>query len=174
VSEHDAPGWEAEASGWETEAGEIDAGAAPTAPPRRAVGLTFVGVLGVVILAAVGVGFYLLYHHESQRARGYQAQVVDLRTQLAAADKRANSAFVRGITAKMKIDKSLGYTYGGGFQAGWTAAFGGFASWQDGNWYLVQIVHGENGHQITSRLAVTPCQRMYLSNNQIYTQGSAC
>jgi hypothetical protein len=170
----DAPGWGADAPGWDADAREIDVGAAVEVGRRRSVGLTAVGILGVVFLAAVGAGVYLVYRHESQQAHRYKAQVAGLRAQLAAADKRASGAFVRGMTAKAKIDKTLGGTYIGGFQAGWAAVFGGFPSWRDGGWYLVKIGHGETGHEIRLRAEVAPCQRVYVSNDQIYRQGVAC
>ena len=53
--------------------------------------------------------------------------------------------------------KSFGLTYGQGFKQGWKGVFEGFgADWIDDSWYMVQIKHGANGHQIAYRVDVTP------------------
>lgn len=148
--------------------------ASTTITARRAVGLTLAAVIGMIVLAGAVVGVFLVYHHEAKQVSRYKTQVATVKHQLAAAQAQATSSFNRGMKLANSIQASSGNTYAKGYKDGWAGAFSGFGGWEDGSWYVVQISHGANGHNIQYRVAVTPCQRMYESNDQIYTQGNAC
>jgi hypothetical protein len=148
---------------------------------RRAVLLTLGAVLLVAALATTGVGLFVLYDHTSRRADRASRRVDELKIQVdnlkaeAAAEKvYAGKQFSAGFQAATDVNRSTGLTYPKGFKDGYKAAFAGFDTWTDGAWYLVKIGHAANGHEITNRVDVKPCQRMYLSNDEIYTTGYAC
>jgi hypothetical protein len=156
--------------------------AAPAAPDerarmsaRRAVALTLGSVLAVAALAGAGVGVYLLYNHQANQTSKYKAEASQLQGQLLTARADADTSYRRGFSAGQSFNAKLGLTYPKGYKAGYAAAFSGFGGWIDGSWYLVKIGRtSSNQLQISSRALVTPCQRTFIENDAIYTQGYAC
>lgn len=143
--------------------------------PRRAVVLTLSAVLAVAALAGAGVGVYLLYSHASNQASKYKAQAARLQSELVTAQGQASANYQRGFSAGQKLNATLGLTYPKGFKAGYAAAFAGFGGWIVGSWYLVKIGRtSSNQYEISNRSLMTPCQRTFIENDAIYTQGYGC
>jgi hypothetical protein len=160
--------------------------------PRKAILLTLAAVAAVILIAATAIAFGVVYRNASHRAdrnhsraENLAGQVTSLKNQLAtaadqlaAAKRRANAQYRAGYQAGVKseqnFNKSLGLTYPKGWNAGYKAAFSGFDVWNDGSWYLVKIGPNKLGHEIESRYDIRPCQRMYMSNDTLYTGDYAC
>ena len=116
----------------------------------------------------------VLLHNAQHRENTLSVRLRSAQADAAAARQSASSRYNAGFTAGQNLNTSLGLTYPKGYKDGWQAAFAGFNGWTDGNWYLVKIEHGANGHNISSRFDITPCERMYMSNDELFTSGYAC
>lgn len=131
-------------------------------------------ITGTIVLVAAVAALSTLLARERSRLSEAHRKEATLRGQIVQARASASSFYQRGIKFASTIQKDSGNTYAKGFAAGWKGVFAGYDEWVDGNWYLIRIEHASRGHNIASRVDVTPCERMYESNDEIYTQGQAC
>ena len=144
-------------------------------------GLTTVAVVAVIALTAFAALAYLLYTIPQSNADSLSRQVVKLRAQVAAADRRAASAraqaFAKGRAQGLSDAATAARSkYDAGFVAGNSAAFGPYGSdWASGTAYLVLVRPGAGGsHRISARAALQECQAVYAQNGSVYVQGPAC
>jgi hypothetical protein len=148
--------------------------------------LTLGAVALVVLVVGGGVGGYLAYQRQVDRANDARdasrvwerradsagAQVRKLYEQLAAARNRASDEYLRGLREGREDERTSNAEFGLDDDGGYNDAFAGFGGWQTDAHYIVLVTKGEKKlkYNIESRIDMQPCTLYLVEGSSIFTR----